>query len=198
MPAILMLFLLPSDLHAQVVHNERRLHRELSVGAGAGTGSFVLAIRLAFNGAPFSGLYDDDLIKLYSTPVITADYQQPVGRAISVGFAGSFQMFRTAYTRGDFGDVYTRTNLSIRPVFHLPAGNRFNSYAGFRIGMTIWKFSTDNPDPGYYEAGRLRPRPAFQLFYGLRYFFLSNLGAGFELGLGTAPYLVQANLAVRL
>jgi hypothetical protein len=183
---------------------------EASVGAGVSTGSFILAMKLSRKGGMLPELYNSDLVTLHQSPVITFDFQQPIAQRVSFGMAISYQTFRTAYefyaptngpsvkTRVDNGDVYTRTNIGFKLLLYHTKKERFNGYFGFRPGYTFWTFSTKSTALNYYENNSVRSSPSFQIIYGLRYFFFKKLGAGIEIGLGTAPYWALFNITYRL
>jgi hypothetical protein len=180
--------------------------REVCVGVGVSTGSFVLAMKLRRSGGFLPELYNSDLVVLHHTPVMTFDFLQPIDRKASVGVAASYQSYRTAYDyyingdkyRLDYGDVYTRINLGLRFLLYHTKNKKFHGYLAFRPGYTYWILTSNSPIPGYVERHWVRSSFSFQVGYGLRYFFLEKFGAGFEIGLGTAPYLAQFNIAYRL
>ncbi len=171
----------------------------VSTGVGLSWGFAVIAIRTndPSTGYYFPSLYNDDLYKVSSTPVIGCAYEKRIHKSYSVGGAISYQSYHVANSATvDNGDVYTRTNIGIRGLAHLGRNPKLDMYFVGRIGYTFWRLTTKNQIPGYAERQDITDLPSIQILYGMRY-FPGQFGVGYEVGLGTAPYLAMLNICYR-
>ena len=174
----------------------------VSVGAGLSLGFAVIQIRT------FQFYSSGNLVNVSSTPVITGSFERFMDKNLSFGLAGSYQSFHiaygynqvasngTVYTTSDNHDVYTRVNIAIRILGHFGNNPDWDHYFGFRAGYTFWNLTTDSTDPDYHKRNSLMNMPSGQIIYGFKY-FRGPYGIGLEAGLGTAPYLLMANLNYR-
>ena len=186
---------------SQLLAQEDERPMVISAGVGVSGGMGVIAMRTAEGGLFFPAVYNDVVFKKSSTPVVAASIEKGFSKYFSAGAAASYQSYDVAYkfSNGsvlDNNDRYQRINIGIRGLAHLSERRDLDSYLGMRVGYTIWSFTTANPDPSYTERKGLGSRPSMQVLYGLKY-FIGNYGMGFEVGLGTAPYLGLANVCYR-
>lgn len=151
--------------------------------------------------------------KSNATPSFGLQYDYAVRKWFSIGFSGSFNTFGSSadqitVTDEETGEVYTgsydlnlsRTNLTVRPLFHYGNSGRIDMYSGLRVGASIW--SANVKADGELDAedlfGSVRGTgaiPAVQIIlFGLRGYVTENIGIGFELGIGAPHYAaLQAN-----
>jgi hypothetical protein len=199
------LFQLPLSLLGQdknLMATDQKQPLVVSAGIGYSWGFAVLTILDNPNhGGILPSFYDDQLTKISSTPVITGGFEYGFGKKISLGLAGSYQSFHTGYKISDdkildFNDIYRRYNISARCLLHFGVFKHFDNYLSFRFGLTIWNLTTDAPNYDYKSIHELPTLPATQIAYGARYFY-KNFGIGAEIGIGTAPYIAQANICYR-
>jgi len=143
-----------------------------------------------------------DKLEYSSTPVLAGSYDYGVSDIFSVGVAASYQSFTEQYSSTKYASflleptfkvVTTRTNIAVRPLFHISNTDKFDLYGGLRIGYTIWEHnvSTDKIKvefPSFEQDGF-----ALQALLGMRYFFGDFIGVGLELSIGS-PYFTMAGV----
>jgi hypothetical protein len=164
----------------------------LSVGIGAGGGSQVLTFRSRRGDMSLLAKRDPVIVKSAS-PVYALSYEGIVTHKFSVGIAASYQSFYVKDpSYGSFlvtgGDIYNRYNFAIRGLLLRYYQPRLEGYFGFRAGLTIWKFISENKMPEHLFNHAISNGLWGQLIWGVRY-FPGHIGFGAEIGLGTAPYM---------
>lgn len=92
----------------------------------------------------------------------------------------------------------TRSHYSILPKYHfLHGSNKFDVYAGLRLGFVHWKTKFETTDPNFKKNLKyFTGRPSIGLITGMRMYLIKGFGANFELNIG-APYVVSAGLTFR-
>ncbi len=132
-----------------------------------------------------------------SIPVIFGSYDYSVNHRFSIGIAGSYQSWGIAIPAyvDNGGTAYSasalnisRTNYALRPLIHLGNSSDLDMYIGARLGYTTWNTAFNSNDPnltGVKFGTSSNFAPA--VLFGVRYFFIKNLGISAELSLG-APY----------
>lgn len=150
--------------------------------------------------------------KSYAVPAIQLTYDKGIQKWFSIGLATSYQAMGIEY-RGyeymqdgetvteDFKTNISRLNVAVRPLFHYGNINRFDMYSGLRVGVTNWSINTKSNDPEYdpendVSFGNGINFSAQVILYGLRAYFTDNLGANFELALGS-PHFFSMGLNYR-
>jgi hypothetical protein len=144
---------------------------------------------------------------------ITYDYG--IKKWFSLGISGSFNKFRfsadnVTITKSDNTDYtgpidfkYSRSTISLRPLFHYGNSGKLDMYSGLRIGVNANKIDikADEPLDPKDINGRTRANgltPNIQIVgFGLRGYVAPNFAIGFELGIG-APYYAAMQLSYRM
>ena len=150
--------------------------------------------------------------KSYAVPAIQLTYDKGFQKWFSIGLATSYQTMGIEYKGYEYmqdGEVVTedfktnisRLNIAVRPLFHYGNINRFDMYSGLRVGVTNWSINTKSNDPNYdpendVSFGNGLNFSAQVILYGLRAYFTENLGANFELALGS-PHFASFGLNYR-
>lgn len=195
-------------------------HRNaFSVQVGANLFNFVNFAEADYTGNDGATL-QYDAVSGSSIPTIQISYDRAMRKWFSIGGAVAYNAFKVEFTNldytgpdgerltGDGGFKFGRTSINVRPLFHYGKSDKLDLYSGFRIGLSIWNVGAsgnlqgENADgqvenfglSGIRGAGVL-PQGALTLF-GMRGFFTDNLGAGFEVNLGS-PYLFSGGLTYR-
>ena len=150
-------------------------------------------------------------IDLSQTPALQISGDYYVDPKFSVGAAVSYQQFNinlnhwkyldeitSQYTIVDFSTKVTRTQIGARALFHFYNKKKLDMFSGLRFGPTIWKATTNSPDPKYEALGSLQGGAfAVQLIvFGLRGYLTDNIGLDFELAVGS-PYYASAGINCR-
>ncbi len=132
-------------------------------------------------------------------PAFQLTYDYHLAKWFSLGFAGSYQLMSIDYT--SYQNNISRINFALRPLFHYGSFKRIDMYSGLRIGYTMWKATSNNPNPNYDPtsviSGSLGNFAPQLILYGLRVYFSDHIGANLELGIG-APHYFSAGLNYRL
>ena len=167
------------------------VHPELAVGVAYGRGFSVL-----YWGRGTWIFPGPELVEIYSTPVLTLDFQQPIFQKFCLGLAVSHQAMRVGYQTGfiveDYGDRYDRVNFALRPLFNFPINPHWSWYIGLRAGYTYWHFSSVSTPREIYKDRAMPSMYSGGVFAGARYSF-GRFGLGSELSFGTAPYVLQVH-----
>ena len=180
---------------------------EVVISAGVGWGILHGLLTALGEGADQAGIENK------AVPPIFAHIDYGINEGFSIG--GAYTVAQ--YTFGDtWIDSTTtpgnstienvelqirRTNIAVRPLFHFGNGETMDLYAGPRIGVTMWntEVTGSNLDPADQDYDGLGDGTNFavQALFGARAYITDNIGANFEVGLGTAPYFVAFGLAAR-
>lgn len=143
-----------------------------------------------------------------SIPALQASYGFMLNKRFSVGAAFSHQYFNVDdNTSGEFVHV-KRTNFAIRGLIHYGKSDKLDMYSGVRLGATHWntkfKFAALDEDPTveqfndviekYLTGTRFAPQV---ILFGLRGYFVENVGAFVEVSVGPPAYL-SAGLTFRI
>lgn len=157
----------------------------------------------------------DDLdadAKGHALPAIQINYDKGLQKWFSIGVAASYQSMGIEYKDYEYmqdGEAVTenfrtsisRLNVAIRPLFHYANSGRIDMYSGLRVGITNWAINTQTNDPNYdfekdVSFGKGVNFAAQVILYGLRGYFTDNLGANFELALGS-PHFASVGINYR-
>jgi hypothetical protein len=156
----------------------------------------------------FFGLVENALdattnVNSTKTPVLLGAYDYGLSDRFSIGVGYTYQSLTIKYdgyyfngsqdslVTGNFTDRLTRQNFGIRPMFHFGDNDDLDIYAGLRISMVRWNYSSSRPDLGAGWAsdllGGASPVKA-QALFGMRYFFTENIGFNTELAIGPSYF----------
>jgi hypothetical protein len=137
---------------------------------------------------------------------LIANYDYGIASKFSLGAAFSYQQMTLEYKDTDtsnnqtfnYKDKLSRTNVGLRPLFHFGENENLDTYFGFRLSMTFWDHSSNNPrvtgsSTDIWNSGKLR----FQALFGARYFFNDFLGFNGEVAIGP-PYYAAMGLNLRI
>ena len=142
-----------------------------------------------------------------NTPAIEVNYDYALKQWFSVGFRGGYQAGKMDLqnvpltdddgfiTPADVQGNYARTVLALELLFHYGNAGKVDMYSGLRGGLSIWsgELNSTSPDLDLGVGSGTSPNIGLTVF-GLRYYFTENIGAGFELSVGSPSY---ANVGVR-
>lgn len=188
--------------------NAQRAQGEVDITVGVGYSLGMDIIKRALNAA----LKEADLNKIQGTPIINGMIDYGVTENFSIGGAYSYHQWgwTDRWTTTDSlgaqvtttGDVkLSRHNIGGRGLFHFGNSDDVDLYAGARLGTSIWKYeanasNTEGEQASDYSA----PGGVFtaQALFGVRAYFNEFIGANFEFGIGTAPYMIAGGLCFRL
>ncbi|MFN4256207.1 MAG: hypothetical protein ACK4Q5_14495 [Saprospiraceae bacterium] len=154
----------------------------------------------------------------FGTPTFQIAYDRAITKWFSIGAAYGYNSFGAkfndlTYKDGEeveeIGDVklrIARNSFNIRPLFHYANNGKLDLYSGFRLGFSLWtaRATTNLTDEQLDEAADYLDKarvagvlPQFAITaFGLRAHFTENLGAGFELNIGS-PYLCSVGVDYR-
>lgn len=186
----------------QIFAQNQDYRSTLSVNAGfSAVGALINVV---------DGLSSDT--KSYAAPAIQLTYDKGIQKWFSIGLATSYQAMGIEYkgyeymqdgemVSEDFKTSISRLNVGVRPLFHYGNINRIDMYSGLRVGVTNWSINTKSNDPNYdpendVSFGNGINFAAQVILYGLRGYFTDNLGANFELALGS-PHFASFGLNYR-
>lgn len=176
---------------------------QMNATAGASfslTGLFVNAVLDAVDGA--GG------VNTSSLPGLNVMFDYGVSDRFSVGGAYYYQSFTSNFSsyvdtngvtqNGDFKVALVRQNPAVRLLFHFGDNDDLDTYAGARIGYTLWSVRSDVPanSGADFDVDAVRSAIRPQGLFGMRYFFTENIGANVELAVG-APYFMMIGLNAR-
>ncbi len=152
--------------------------------------SFGVGGNLAFNNFVGGGEF------LQSTITYSGMVDYSLWRVFSLGVAATTQSFDVSSLNHPV-NVVTKTNVGIRPVFHLNSapGSLHDIYLGGRIGHTFWSGYSDPPGSYSFESALQYP-VSFQLIFGFTYYPVRFLGINVESG-AFGPYLLHLGLKFR-
>lgn len=135
-------------------------------------------------------------------------YDRALTKWFSLGGSVAYNKFRfnadkiiTENYNGPISANLTRTNISLRPLFHYANRGRIDLYTGFRFGANIWNGSVvgnnDVTAEEINESFRSRVSVGVQFIpFGMRAYVTEHIGLGFEFGFG-APHYAAAQLNYR-
>lgn len=182
----------------------QRQEGEVDITVGAGYSLGMNALRGLINIA----LVESDLEKVKSVPIINGMIDYGITENFSLGGAYSFHRWSWNDRFTDTSGVTTsgsatamRHNIGARALFHFGENDDVDIYAGGRVGTSIWRFDASYSDSEGNSASDFSvPNGIFsvQALFGVRAYFNEFVGANFEFGLGTAPYLIAGGLTFRI
>ncbi|MFN8714744.1 MAG: hypothetical protein ACK5Z2_17990 [Bacteroidota bacterium] len=178
-------------------------------GQSVVTGGVGFSVVGLFFGLIENGLDAGTEIRSTRTPVLIGAYDYGISDRFSVGIAYSYQSLTLKYENytdlngnlvvGSFTDRLTRQNFGLRPLFHFGDNDDLDIYAGLRLSLMRWSYSSDRPDISDNFAtnilGGISPVKVQGLF-GMRYFFTENIGFNTELAIGPS-YLAMVGINAR-
>jgi hypothetical protein len=170
-------------------------------GQSVVTGGVGFSVVGLFFGLIENGLDAGTEIRSTRTPVLIGAYDYGISDRFSVGIAYSYQSLTLKYENytdlngnlvvGSFTDRLTRQNFGLRPLFHFGDNDDLDIYAGLRLSLMRWSYSSDRPDISDNFAtnilGGISPVKVQGLF-GMRYFFTENIGFNTELAIGPSYF----------
>ncbi len=153
-----------------------------------------------------SNLMDSTDLNYTSLPAFYLNYDYMVTDFLSVGAAGSFQLFKLKNTETSEFLQVNRSNFGIRALFHYGDNAKMDMYSGVRLSTTIWKWDANSNDPTIQNTiddlnsssffnNTLKIAPQIVAF-GIRGYFTDMFGAHMELTIG-APYYLSGGVNVR-
>jgi len=145
-------------------------------------------------GAMFKTLEVQDGFKSNSYPALQLTYDHYVTKWFSMGGAASVQSMGYSYNyidqvSGDETNVsvdVNRINIALRPLFHYGNSGKIDMYSGLRLGYTLWNIKATVDD--YDDAGLANSFAPQLILFGMRGYFTENIGANFELAVGSPHY----------
>ena len=184
--------------------NAQRQEGEVDVTVGVGYSLGMNILRTAINLA----LVESDLEKIQSTPIINGMVDYGITENFSLGGAYSFHRWSWDDRFTDTNGVTTtgnavamRHNIGARALFHFGENENVDVYAGGRVGTSIWRFDAAYSDSEGNSASEFNVPNGIlsvQALFGVRAYFNEVVGANFEFGLGTSPYLIAGGLTFRI
>ena len=155
---------------------------------------------------------DDNSASKASFPSVQFAYDFGVEKYLSIGIAASYEDIGIEVTGNEYFDEmgnlqienfrasYTRFSVALRPLLHYANNDKLDMYSGLRIQYFNGKFNEDSGDTSIDEDylgfnSRNKVGVAITVF-GIRYFFIDNLGLGWEFNIGR-PYVTNLNLNIR-
>lgn len=175
---------------------------DITVGAGYSLGMDIL--KRALN----ASLQAADLNKIKGTPIINGMIDYGVTDNFSIGGAYSYHQWTWTDRWTDTAGVQTsgnvkllRHNIGARGLFHFGNNENTDLYVGARLGTSIWQYSADASNTNGEQASDYSaPGGVFtaQALFGVRAYFSDFIGANFEFGIGTAPYMIAGGLVFRI
>ena len=193
-------FVAPRLSAQNAIETDRRYYA-FSAGVGASWGTAVILTRLS-QGGIFSQV---QARKVASTPVYGASFERRFNKRWGFGAAFSYQSYQLIFMDfdprfrqlvGSNIDQYDRFNYAIRGLLFMGKNKKLDMYWALRLGYTDWQHFSTSGDRVYLDSKEIKDSFSFQLAYGMRY-FMGVFGFGYEVGLGTAPYLVMANVCLK-
>lgn len=167
------------------------------------TGGVGFSVVGLFFGLVKEGLNATTNISSTKTPVLLGAYDYGLSDRFSIGVGYTYQSLTLKYDgyyfngsqdsliTGNFTDRLIRQNFGIRPMFHFGDNDDLDIYAGLRISMVRWSYTTSRNDLGSNWAtellGGASPVKA-QALFGMRYFFTENIGFNTELAIGPSYF----------
>lgn len=135
------------------------------------------------------------------TPVIIGSFDYGISDRFSVGASYTYQGMTVKYSsytdnngnviNGDFKDRLTRQNFAIRPLFHFGDNDNLDTYAGVRLGYTMWNYnSSQNTYDSNDILGGFGSPIKVQGLFGMRYFFTENIGFNTEFAIGPTYFMM--------
>ena len=79
------------------------------------------------------------------TPVINGMVDYAVTDVFTIGLAGSYQTYTIRFTDND-RQKWRCLNIGARPLFHFGTNDNIDIYAGARISVTAWNFTSTIDD----------------------------------------------------
>ncbi|HTB05624.1 MAG TPA: hypothetical protein VK806_01640 [Bacteroidia bacterium] len=152
------------------------------------------------------GLNNGANVSTSITPAISVAGDYSINGRFSLGLGIGYQSMKTGvtnyndsangYYNQSFNISLSRLNIGIRPLFHFGSNPNVDFYLGFRVGVSIWSFSSTSTDPNYNAPGLRGTLPSFQALMGFKGYFSPVVGAHIEVAVGT-PYFLEAGLSFR-
>ncbi|HLG02928.1 MAG TPA: hypothetical protein VI731_04995 [Bacteroidia bacterium] len=135
------------------------------------------------------------------TPVIIGGADFAVTDIFSVGGIYTYQGLTVKYNSyqvedtagnmititGDFKDVLSRQSVGVRSLFHFGQNEDFDLYSGARFSYVWWNYNgREDFDASMLSFGS---PVKVQALFGMRYFFIPNLGIGMEFAVGATYFM---------
>jgi opacity protein-like surface antigen len=197
--AALMLFFVTAPKQAEA----QKYQGQVVVGANGAFSLVGLFMTSVFNvaGNNITGL------TTHTIPGLSGTVDVGITDRFSLGIAHFYQSSNASWSSytdssgntqtGDYHLRITRQNTAVRALFHFGDNDDLDPYFGIRLGYSYWSTNTNVPNSGYlYDAARFTGHFWPQALFGIRYFFVPNVGVNTEIALGF-PYYLSAGVNVR-
>ncbi|HEU4716415.1 MAG TPA: hypothetical protein VFU15_01200 [Bacteroidia bacterium] len=188
---------LPKTMQAQ------KYQGQVVIGANCAFSLVGLVMNTAFNVA------DRGIVGLSTsvTPGLSGTVDVGVTDRFSLGVSHFYQSANahwSTYTdnngithTGDFHYRITRQNTALRALFHFGDNDDIDPYFGIRLGYSYWSSSSNIADVDQtFDLSKFKPHLWPQALFGVRYFFIPNLGVNAEIAAGP-PYYLSVGLNAR-
>lgn len=177
-------------------YEEKKSHQEVLVGTGFGFGSRILPII-------YPGKGDFNWQGHPISPVYTFEFVHAPDPSALIGLAASWEIVRVDHSVPEIVgsshlDVYDRINLGLRLGYAYRPDKGVCFYFGGRPGVTFWKRNAAESEFVSVAHEGLSPKVTLQMFGGIRVYTMSPLVFGCEMGIGTAPYLMQVHVGYKI
>lgn len=126
--------------------------------------------------------------KASSMGPLGARFEYSLGKRIGLGLEFNYASSGIEWNETPFTYKITVPRMSIMPRFNLHVINKdkFDMYFATAIGYKSYKVTWESNDPNYVPASWSPSTVGYRIAWGMRVFFVDNLGANFELGIGGA------------
>lgn len=204
MKKILLAAIVVTGLLSSKTAQSQTAQGEVNITAGVGYSLGMDLLKRVANTA----LEAADLNKIKGTPIINGMIDYGVTENFSIGGAYSYHQWTWTDRWKDTNNVSTtgnvkalRHNIGARALFHFGNSDNTDIYAGARVGTSIWQYSADASNTEGEQASDFSaPGGVFtaQALFGVRAYFNEFIGANFEFGIGTAPYMIAGGLTFKI
>jgi hypothetical protein len=198
-------------LVALVTLNPTQAHAQKYKGQTVITGAAGYSLTGILFNVIKEGLNTVGDINATKTPVIMGGVDYGITDRFSIGAVYTYQGLTAKYgayettdsagniyvVNGDFTDRLTRQSIGIRPLFHLGDNDDLDMYVGARLSYVFWSYNSNRPDASGLDivngfGSPIKP----QFIFGLRYFFIPNVGFNTEVAIGPT-YLMTFGINAR-
>jgi hypothetical protein len=180
----------------------QEISQKSTVSLGVGQSMVKVLSDLFLN----NSLMDSTDLDYTSLPAFYLNYDYMVTDFLSVGAAGSFQLFKLKNTETSEFLQVNRANFGIRALFHYGSNDKLDMYSGVRLSTTLWRWDANSNDPTIQQTiddlnnskffnNTLKIAPQIVAF-GIRGYFTDMFGAHMELSIGS-PYYLSGGINVR-
>jgi hypothetical protein len=193
--------MISAGLLAQPIARKKEIsYHSLSMGVGVSLAGTVINSKLSLG-----GFFGQGSRKIKQGPVYGLAFEKRINRLFGLGGAFSYQsieliasdfFFLGRPTPTEIHDYYKRSNYSVRGLIYMVNDPKFEIYWALRLGYTFWDYTSTSPDENYIKQRTMSNSGSGQLVFGMRY-FPGIFGFGYELGIGSAPYVAMVNVSLK-